>query len=264
MNFPEITDTLGELVLVLLALSTLLLVAEAVGLLPSRLSKWLARNRLPHTLEILREMGIEPKEVRKAYARSRLRKLVPFTSPPGELEELLQQADLRRGVKVGRTRAVPAETFLDVMGRTTDPRYCKQAARVLATHLRELGETETIDAEFSMVLGLKGGSPLLAYELASLLGKPLVLHLPVQKFGSDLDSDVNALFDVMAATLEGTRLLLVDDSTTGGTMAVEAIEAARRCGATVSDMLVLFVPPEKDPAQVLRNKGVSLYSVRKT
>lgn len=263
MSFTSIEDILTRSIFLLLAVSSLLLVIEAIGLLPSRISKWLARNKLSHSLAILKEMGIEPKEVRKAYKRSRLRILIPFTSFPKELDNLLTQADLHRPVKVGRTQLVPAKTFLDVMGHTTSPQYCGQAARVLAAFFREQGEAGKIDAEFDMVLGLKGGSPLLAYEFAKYVDRPLALHLATRKFESDRDNDPNAVFDVMATSLEGKQLLLVDDSATGGTMAVKAIEAARRCGAEVSDMLVLFVPSEKDPAQVLQNVGVSLHPVRK-
>ncbi|MEO9787291.1 MAG: phosphoribosyltransferase [Aurantimonas coralicida] len=259
MNLPFITDTLGNLVLVLLALSTVLTVLDAIGLLPAFFAKWLARNRLSHTVAVLRELGWNPVRGRRAFELSKLQHLVPFARKRSEATLIRQEADLNTSVRVGRIQVVDAETFIDVMGKSADHRFAERTARTLAARWRELAQEGTVDPAIDGVAGLKTGSPFVAYELARQLKVPLLLHVGAIKFDRD-PPILQMSFDTMLPSIAELRFLVVDDSTTGGTKAMNAIREIRDFGGIVDTMLVLFVPPEKEPVTLLKQIEVQLYS----
>nr|WP_298095482.1 hypothetical protein [uncultured Shinella sp.] len=259
MSLISITEALGQFVLVVLALSTVLTVADAAGLLPAPLAGWLARNRISHTIAVLRELGWEPKRVRSAFELSKLQRLVPFKSNQTEAALLTTEADLKTSVRVGGTKVVTAKTFIDVMGMSADPRFAVRTARALAARWRELAQQGKVDPTIDGIAGLKGGSPFVAYELAKLLERPLIIHSNSQKFDSDKPL-LQGHFDTALNNISSLRFLLVDDSTTGGAKAIDAIADIREFGGTVDTMLVLFIPTEKDPAGLLKQVNVDLYS----
>jgi hypothetical protein len=55
----DLDNILHSAISVLLAASAILVVAEALGFLPIRVSRWLNKNRLAQTIDILGKMGLD-------------------------------------------------------------------------------------------------------------------------------------------------------------------------------------------------------------
>jgi hypothetical protein len=62
-------------------------------------------------------------------------------------------------------------------------------------------------------------------------------------------------------SLSGKTVLLVDDSTTGGSKMLDLAKALAAAGATVTDALVLFEPQGKGARERLRSSNIQLHSI---
>ncbi len=62
--------------------------------------------------------------------------------------------------------------------------------------------------------------------------------------------------------LTGKRVLLVDDSTTGGRKQMELASALREAGASVENSLVLFEPQGKGAREKLKQEGIELHAIQ--
>lgn len=160
----------------------------------------------------------------------------------------------------GRPERFAAEVpfFVDFMGASTDERFADECGLILASHLR-MNRDEI--AEFDALVGIKAGSPLVASSLSRRLNIPLVLYrgrgrarrdvpglAPYESFDGDRE-------------LLSQRLLIVDDSTTGGTMMLDCATAVRACGGEVKGALVLAEIVGRNGRERLSRNGVPLLAV---
>ena len=260
---------INTIILFVLALSSLFVVLEVVGLLPKFVSDRLNRNRLRETMRVLKEFGVD------VDTPSRVNRVARFEQIAGNdlakrVTARLQRAKISRAVHVGSQIQVPGNHYYDLMGATADPRVAKAFARDLAALWRSLadkgGSVGNVAIDF--VVTPKTGSPLLGASFADTIGKPLLLHNPEPKFLSN-PSDPRALFDCIDVPAKGSRGLIVDDSSTGGGKAAKLIDDLRTCGWEVSDFIVVFEPQLKtstsqNAANRLKPSGVTLHSIVKT
>lgn len=253
----------NDLILWLLSFATLTFILDSVGLLPPKVAKWLAQNRLDATIRALQKLGVKVAwDADKASQPSRIMRTlnsIRGNEPEykNRLNAMLAQHTLEATIDVGQRRTFAAESFIDVIGNTTDPEIAKSYARIIYTHL----DAEKL-LDFDFVATPKDGSPLLGYEFAVLARKPLVLGVCAK--GSDatgknrshlvLDYPLHMSFETMNG-------LLVDDSTTGGRKMIELAEALRAEGATVSRAAVLFEPLGKGGRKALKEKNIELNAI---
>jgi adenine/guanine phosphoribosyltransferase-like PRPP-binding protein len=263
------TSGINVVILWVLALSSLVLVLDAVGFLPARVSNFLNRNGLRETMRLLREFGVD------VETPSRINRVAGFenVSQPllaDRVNARIDQAKISGKVQVGSQIEVAGEHYHDLMGATTDPKVAKAFARDLAALWRSLtdrgGPVAHYDIDF--VVTPKTGSPLLGAAFAESLRKPLLLHNPERKF-LVTPTDPRALFDCLEVPEKGSRGLIVDDSSTGGGKAARLIADLRSCGWVVDDFIVVFEPQIKagtgqNAAARLKPTGVTLHSIVKT
>ncbi len=253
----------NSIILWLLSFATLIFILDSIGLLPPKIAKWLIQNRLDTTIRALQSLGVKVTwDGDKPSQPSRFMRT--FDSIRGKepeykskLKALLTQHTLEATVDVGERRTFAAQSFIDVIGSTTDPEIAKTYARIIYTHL----DAEKL-LDFDFVATPKDGSPLLGYEFAALARKPLVLGICAKGNDATGKNRSHLILDyplhMSLATMNG---LLVDDSTTGGRKMIELAEALRAEGASVSKAAVLFEPLGKGGRQALQDKNIDLYAI---
>lgn len=253
----------SDVILWLLSLATLIFILDAIGLLPPRVAKWIAQNRLDATIRALKSLGVKvtwdgdkppsPNWLSRAINAA----LGGEPEYKSRLKAMLMQHTLDAKVDVGQRRSFAAESFIDVIGSSTDPDVARHYARLLYTHL----DAEKL-LDFDYVATPKNGAPLLGYEFAALAGKPLVLGVcnkgtdPTGKSRSHLILDYP-----LHMSLEARTGILIDDSTTGGRKMLELATVLRAEGSNVSNAAVLFEPIGKGARQLLQDNGIKLNSI---
>lgn len=263
--FDSINDTISMLILFLLAISTLIQVMDMCGLMPERFRKWLKLNRSQDTLDILRELGININQYKKHNAIVDLPR--DYASETIEQDTLrnLESIKIKKMVSVDRTRQTKVDYYIDLIGYSCDSKYAEAYARLLSSHWANVIETtqRVKTPNFDFVVTPKEGSPILGYEFAKLIGKPLVIHESSSRFESR-EEDMCTRFDCALIPKKGSTALIVDDSTTGGRMVLSTIVDLKRYGYNVTECLVVFEPCNKDARKKLNNQGVNLISIVKT
>ncbi len=259
----------NTIILWVLALATLFQILEMVGVLPSKISTWIHRNRLRETMRLLREFGVDIETARRANQVARLEQ-IPGRDLSERVGKRLEHAKIGHPVVVGSEIAVAGDHYFDLMGATSDLNIARAYARDLAAQWRTLAGVggAVAQGDIDFIVTPKAGSPLLGACFADLLKKPLLLHNPEPKFRAD-PLDPRALFDCVEPPPTGSRGLMVDDSSTGGGKASRLIDDLRACGWQVSDFLVVFEPQLKvatgqNAAARLAPKGVTLHSIVRT
>ena len=252
------------IILSLSSISTLLVVAEAFGFLPDKLSLWLNRKKLSQTLEILKQFGMDVDKYKRAIISVNIPSYSNQTDLANAVNDLLTKTKIEEpGITVGKVENACTGYWFDVMGFTTDPQMAILFARFLSTHLKHLIRDETIfqSPNFDFIVTPKQGSPILGYEFAKIVDKHFVLHPEEYKFNAtkkiprkDFDFGKNV-------PPKGSVALLVDDSTTGGRKMKRAVDDLRRYGYTVTDCLVIFEPTVKNARRILEQDGIRLHSI---
>ena len=220
-----LTDPVVGVVTVVLAISGILSILDYVGFLPSPVSYWLAKNRLGTTIHVLERMGLDFDRQKRKNSKSKIPEFEPTSSIKERTEALLKSHTIKETVGVGGTNTVKAAGFVDLIGASSDEKTAQMFARLLATFWRDIITDRQVveNAEFDYVLAPKEGSPILAYEFSKIMKVPLVLHDRRPKF--NVEARVFAQhFDCLAKPPVGSRALIVDDSTTGGSKVREAVE----------------------------------------
>jgi orotate phosphoribosyltransferase len=262
-------DSISILILVVLSLATLSQVLVMTGFIPTRVSNWINRNRLDETMRLLKEFGVDVDTPKRVNSVAALENVAGKTLADRVLKRL-DMTKISHPVAVGTEISVPGDHYFDLMGATADLNTAKMYARDLAALWRSLaglgGKVTRADIDF--IVTPKTGSPLLGACVAELLGKPLLLHNPQEKFRSNPD-DPRALFDFSALPADGAHGLIVDDSSTGGGKAVKLVDDLRKCGWSVSDFLIVFEPQLKtstgqNAATRLSPKGIAVHSILET
>jgi orotate phosphoribosyltransferase len=252
-----------QLVNIALCISGLLAVCEILGFLPRRFSAWLTKNRLSQTLEVLKELGIDPDSQRRKNISANTPHFPQTNHLQDQVKLALKSFTLDHSVVVGRTQRVNIPQFIDLMGGTTEPNTALSFARFLCNEWRyavEQGRAQQIDFDF--VAAPKNGSPILAYEFARLMQRPLVLCQSTRRYEGPIGS-LREYVDTSFEIQRGQRALMVDDSTTGGTKILEAVDILRKGGVIVKDCLVVFEPSAKSARARLADNQVSLHAILK-
>jgi orotate phosphoribosyltransferase len=251
-----------EITKFLLAISGLIAVVDFVGLMPPKIAKWLARNRLEATLQALKLLSVrvawnEDQQTLTIIQRALAMLQVKEPAYKVQLRELLEQDTFEVEVIVGSSRHFTSEKFIDVMGSSTESKTVIQYARLLNSH----ASTNSI-CGFDVIATPKNGSPILGYEFSKLLNVPLVLGV-VDK-GTDATGKMKSHIQLdypKNLSIEGKTILLVDDSSTGGSKILKLALELRKAGAIVDAALVLFEPKGKNARELLEKSGICLHSV---
>lgn len=257
----------GQVVLLILSVSTIISVVESVGLMPESISRKLRKNRNSDVVMVLKDLGVDFHEER----RSRLfKKISSFLRSEKEFEERvrnsLKKDTLNGSFLVGQRNEVSIEKFIDVMSAVCNENKAVVYARYLSTFFYR---TVCIDNgfnenDFDFIVTPKSGSPILGYEFAKIIGKPLVLHNhKEQKYRTIQCDDKEGAFDADFTIIAGMKALIVDDSTTGGGKVIDAINDLRKLGCKVENCVVLFEPQAKNVSQILEDHNVKLHSIVK-
>ncbi|WP_333804214.1 phosphoribosyltransferase [Sulfurospirillum sp.] len=243
---PNVTITLLS---ILSLISLIILVCEASGFLPRKLSKWLMRNKLATTIDVLEELGFKVVETKSMIQECVVEKM------KGRVEEKIDKFALNFDVEIGKsTNGYVFPKYIDLMSATVNERCAQDFARELYTYYSQI----YLDCDF--VVTSKGGSPILGYEFSRLCKKPFVLHNLEEKFR--IDSDIpKCKFDGLPKSVNLKKALIVDDSTTGGRKVLEIVDDLKKYGYEVDACLVVFAPQGKDAKGKLEKKGVKLHFI---
>lgn len=254
-----------QLVTIALAISTLLGILDYVGFLPAGLKNWLKMNRSQDSLELLNRLGVDVDRLHRANQAVSF----PKTLNEAELKQTVQQelenrCRIEHPVTVGHMRKTTLNYYYDLIGKTCDPDCARDFAGALstfwATHCQNPEVIRHVDFDF--VVTPKGGSPLLGYEFAKLLKKPFLLREQEERFRGY--RDMRSEFDCAEIPERGSTALIVDDSTTGGTLLCDTVAALRKYGYQVNTCLVVFEVRAKDARTRLQRENVQLVSIVET
>ncbi|MDS1311494.1 phosphoribosyltransferase [Marinobacter xiaoshiensis] len=255
-----------DLILVVLSISTFSSVLIWTGFMPAWITKRLAKNRLTETVLVLREFGIDVEKYRKLNLSRSVDNHVDANNIERSLSRILDGSTIKKRVHVGKTDQVEVDHYVDAMSLSTGPSDSVQLARILASFWRKkLSEEDpTIRiADFDYIVTPKEGSPILGYEFSKILGKPLILHCGSEKKFETGCANLafQSTFDTRTVPKAGAKVILVDDSTTGGRKVRQAIDDLRRNEIVVHDCLVLFEPTVKNVRKRVEEMDVSLHAV---
>lgn len=252
-----------QLISIVLGISGLIAIIDYAGLLPPSIAKWVARNRLEAALRALKRIGVRicwDEDQPSLSVMERALTAVGVREPvyKVQLRQMLVEDTFEGEIDVGQTRTFSSQKFIDVMGGSVDVARSISYARILKTH----AAVESLGG-YDFVATPKGGTPILGYEFARLVDKPLVLGRDTEKakdptglMGQHLYLDFPK-----AMLLNGKKALLVDDSTTGGRKLLALADRLTEAGSLVSDALVLFEPKGKGARELLESKGIRLHTI---
>lgn len=226
---------------------------------PRWLVQILHKHRAAQIHAVLNEIGFDGEalnRIKASHTRWRIGKAARYTDPQARCITLLRSCVWKRSVKVGSGVATEFPYFVDLMSRSLDTDQADECAYILSSHINS--NKASIDHAFDAVIGLKLGSPLIAAAFAEKVRKPLILYRGRGNYKID-SANAPYLFDGPV----GDRKVgvLVDDSTTGGKLALDCIEAAKDAGITIEQCWVLFEPIGKQAREKLKAQGVELISV---
>ena len=227
------------------------------------MAKWLAQNRLDTTIRALKSLGVKITwDGDKPTPANRLARTVNAiigkeSEYKSTLNAMLSHDTLESTVDVGQRRTFTAQSFIDVIGSSTNPEMARKYARILYTHL----DAENL-LDFDFIATPKDGAPLLGYEFAVLAHKPLVLGVCSKGHDSTGKSRSHLILDYpLHMSLEARNGLLIDDSTTGGRKMLDLAKALRAEGSTVSNAAVLFEPIGKGARKLLLDNDIELHTI---
>lgn len=254
-----IGDFFYILILIITSVSTVILIAEASGFLPSSWSKHLIKNKLGLTREVLKDLGLNLNETKKAISNCLT------TESLKRIEDKLKVISYPIEVEIGETsRGYFFKQYIDLMGATTKESNARDFAGLLKTYVEKSGCIDL--SEIDIIVTSKLGSPILGYEFAKNLEKPLILHSSEDKFRtSNSEYDLQKKFDTGGCNnLHRKKALIVEDSTTGGRKIIKAIQDLRKNGVIVEECLVIFAPQGKNAKEKLSEVGVTLHCIIET
>lgn len=241
-------------IIIITSISTIILVLDSAGFLPYKFTKWLTRNKIDTTVEVLKDLGFDVKE-----NKEKVHKCLYNEKNIKRIEDKLNKCKINKKVEIGKsTSGHFFSNYIDLMGACCNERTAQDFARELHTYSKNLN----IDYDF--IVTSKLGTPILAYEFSKLVNKPLVLHSEEEKFRlkNGNTDEPKAKFDF--GILKPSNLkkaLIVDDSTTGGRKILDIIKDLRKYKYEVTDCLVVFVPTGKNVEKELKDKNVNLHKI---
>jgi orotate phosphoribosyltransferase len=268
LSLPALDPFWLWLIVVAIGFSGVLAVYEALGFLPPFMSRYINRNRADETIRVLRELGFDVERIRRRNQLARLGEPVKTDDLANRVRSGLKSLTIKGNLRVGQTVRAKDKGFIDLMGWSTDPSIAGVFARDLKAYWRSLVESDQVAYDFDFVATPKSGSPILGYEFARIMGRPLVLHNREPKF-EGLPDEPRSTLDTATLPAPGSLGIVVDDSSTGGGKAIDVVNDLRRFGYNVRDCLVVFQPQTKmeqaqDAATRLAGIDVKLLAIVRT
>lgn len=261
----KVLDIINQLVWIALGLSTLMAVVDWIGLMPKKIRDRLKLNRSDDTLDVLKQLGINIDLYKRKNSVIKFPKDYSKKSIEECVENEILKFKINKTIAVGRNRPIEAGYYIDLIGATCNQQVSKVFARYLSTYWSNIvsDTTKVKNPNFDFVVSPKGGSPILGYEFSNLINCPFVLHEDIPRFKNKLD-DFQSSFNCYEIPDKDSIAIIVDDSTTGGTMVLETIEDLRKFGYRIEICLVVFEPKHKDARKKLLDKNVELISIIET
>lgn len=251
-----------DTIIILIGVSTLITLAEYLGILPRPLQRFFRQNQLGSTLDVLRQLGLDVEKVRKRNIAGQINAGSMGEDPKSDTRSLLSQAGIKKRVQVGSVNPKSVDRFYDVMGLTTCPPNAKRAAQILSAYWRDrISNTSLVTSiDPDIIITPKTGSPLLGYEFAQIVDKPFTLFSETPKY-QDNRNEASRIFDKAISWNNVSSALIVDDSVTGARKALSLAKELRSLGISVNDCLVLFEVTAKNGRSVLQHENVTLHAV---
>lgn len=218
-----------------------------------------------HTLSALKEVGIDIEYYKRQNRALAFPKSIKSTEIASSTAKGLEKFKIEKPCAIGHQRPTMVSYYYDLIGGTCDSNTAKYFARLLSSYWATNSTDKNIvaDFDFDFVVTPKGGSPILGYEFAKLVKKPFVLHEETKRFQDNQD-DMRTWFNCSKIPKPGSTALIVDDSTTGGTLVADTIDHLHQYNYAVHTCLVVFEPRLKDAKTRLASKSVQLVSIMKT
>lgn len=260
-----IIDFLTMLVLVILAISTVVSALDFIGFLPMKVKKSLRMSKVQDTIDVLKELGVDIDKYKRSIISTNYPKEYDSEqSIEKAVMKSLNPITIHKKIVVGQNRATQLKSYIDLIGYSCDRKHSKHFSSLLSTYWAYAVKNKSlvVNPDFDYVVTPKGGSPILGYEFANLIGKPFVLHELRPRF-IDNDDDFRYVFNCAGVPPTGSRFLIVDDSVTGAAMMLNLVGDLRSFGYEVTDSLVVFELTNKDGRQRLYDQGVNLISLVK-
>ena len=243
-----------NIIVIITSISTIVLVLDAVGFLPYKCTKWLTRNKLDTTIEVLKDLGFDVKE-----NKEKLHKCLYDEKNIKRIEEKLDKCKINKQVEIGKgSNGYFFSDYIDLMGACCNERTAQDFARELHTFSKKL------KLNYDFIITSKLETPILAYKYSKLVKKPFVLHSEEEKFRlkNANKKEVKSKFDFgILKPKKLKKALIVDDSTTGGRKVLDIIDDLRQYNYEITDCLVVFVPIGKDVENKLKEKNVNLHKI---
>lgn len=260
----NVFEGINQAILIILAFSTLVGILDFVGFLPHSIRKWLRLNRADEMIETLRELGMDIDQRRRVNKAVNYPKKLTGENIEKSTEKQMKNYIINRSVSVGQNRRIESSYYYDLIGATCDENVAKYFAGALMSYWSEhlIGDHRIESIDFDFVVTPKDGSPILGYEFSKLVKKPFILHEGKSRFL--LEGDMREKFDCLKTPDAGKIALIVDDSTTGGTMVCNTIDDLRHYGYQVNVCFVVFEPVLKNARKRIEDKNVKLVSILKT
>jgi len=213
--------------------------------------------KLRDTVELLQELGV-PVNV----MRGDLHLPKNFFNDPEAARRfaktLCEKNSFAADIEVGDSEPFKPKRFVNLMGASVNHDVALRVAQIMYQKLKQVGGAVS---NFDFVCVPKAGSPYIGYELGKLVDKPLVLFKEVKKVRySGAPGQFDQRFDGSLPD-KGKRALLVDDSSTGGSMLIAAASVLRELGYTVDTALVVFEPIGKQGREALKRNGIEMVAV---
>lgn len=214
----------------------------------------------------LKEVGIDIDVYRRHNMAMSFPSEIEYNEIEKNIQNYLKTYKINRSFSVGHYRPTRLKYYYDLIGGTCNPKTAEFFAKILCSYWRRSSKdiNKIRRPEFNFVVTPKGGSPILGYEFAKCVNRPFVLHEETKRLQDNDDDDMRTWFDCSTIPEKGETALIVDDSTTGGTMVLETVKHLRQYGYCVNTCLVIFSPAVKDAQTRLEEQNVQLVSITVT
>lgn len=264
-NFTYLFELINQIILFILAISTLIGILDFVGFLPGNLRNLLHVNRSNDIIETLKKLGVDVEKLNRLNEYVKYPKESTNESIEKVTNDMINKFKIDENIAIGHYRTKELNYYIDLIGATCDHQYAVYFARLLSTYWADaiINTNNIKNCKFDFVVTPKGGSPILGYEFAKLINKPFVLHEESERFQNRPD-EFRTFFNCSKNPQHGQTALIVDDSTTGGKMVLDTIKHLRQFEYKVDICLVVFEPCIKDAKQKLEQNDVQLVSIVRT
>lgn len=178
-----------------------------------------------------------------------------------KLKEIIGEHIEKTQARVGSDTKVNYEYYVDLRASLTRTDLADILGAIMVSFIRSSIRAQSLS--FDYVAAHREGSTILAYVVAHAFGVPLLLANRTSRWSID-GKQIFVEGDDLSRNVENLRnkkVLLVDDSASGGTVLRNAIQVLTAAGYEVRDAFVLFSRSEVSAEKKLKQDGVSLHSI---